>query len=153
MSDVQQPAHKFVPYLCIRNAGKAIDYYVDVFGAKETMPRIQDPDGKIGHAEIDVLGQLIMIADEHPDYGAFSPQMIGGTHVQLMLYVDDPAAWIERAKAAGAKEMRPLTDHFYGDRSDTIEDPFGYVWIFAKRIEEVSGDEILARAQKLYGSL
>lgn len=151
MSDVPQPEQKFLPYLVIKNAAAAIDFYCEVMQARETMPRIAGPDGKVGHAEIEVCGQVVMISDEHPEYDAISPSTLGGTHITLMLYVDDPEAMLKLAESKGATIERPLTDHFYGDRSGMIRDPFGYKWIFGKRIEALSGEEIKQRADELYG--
>ena len=132
------------PYLCCREAARAIEFYTKAFGAKETM-RLAEPSGKIAHAELEIGGATIMLADEHPDFGVLSPTSVGGTPVKLHLYVDDADGVVARAVAAGAKIVRPLQDQFYGDRSGQIEDPFGHVWFVATKKEQLSVGEIQRR--------
>jgi PhnB protein len=138
------------PYICIRGAARAIDFYKTVFGAEETL-RLADPSGKIGHAEISIGGRHVMLSDEFPDWGANSPEAIGGSPVTLHLYVDDVDAVVARAVGAGATILRPVEDQFYGDRGGKLRDPFGHVWWIATHIEDVSNDEVKARAAKLHG--
>src|SRR5207253_2925010 len=120
------------PYLCCKDATRAVESYRKAFGAKETM-RLAEPSGRIGHAELEIAGAPVMLADEYPDFGILSPTSIGGTPVKLHLYVDDVDALVARAVAAGAKVVRAVEDQFYGDRSGQIEDPFGHVWFVATR--------------------
>src|SRR5882724_6179995 len=119
--------HTATPYLIVKGADKAIDFYKTVFGASEIF-RMPGPDGRIGHAEIKIGDSHIMLADEHPEMGARSPQTIGGTPVSILLYVEDVDAQAKAAVAAGAKVVRPVKDQFYGDRAGSFEDPFGHQW-------------------------
>jgi PhnB protein len=132
------------PYITVRGAAKAIDFYKKAFGARETL-RLPSPDGQIGHAEISIGKSHIMLSDEFPDMGARSPQMIGGSPVLLHLYVENVDAAFKRAEQAGAKVVRPLADMFYGDRGGQLEDPFGNKWWLASRIEEVPEKELMRR--------
>ncbi len=133
------------PYLITSGAARAIDFYVKAFGATELM-RFVDPKGHIGHAEIRIGDSRVMLADEFPDHGARSPRAVGGTPVFIHLYVEDVDGFTARATAAGAKVIRPVQDQFYGDRSATLEDPFGHVWNVATHVEDVSEDELKRRA-------
>ena len=135
-----------VPYISIRNASEAIAYYTKAFGAKELM-RMPMPDGKVGHAELKIGDSVLMLADEmdHPDAIAKSPRTLGGITTGLCLYVEDCDAMFNRAVEAGGKVRRPLTTQFYGDRSGTIEDPFGQVWTISTHVEDVSLDEMAKR--------
>jgi PhnB protein len=132
------------PYVICKDAARAVDFYVRVFDAKETM-RLAEPSGKIGHAEIDIGGSTLMIADEYPEHGAIGPRTVGGSPVRLHLYVDDADAVVARALGAGATVVRPVADQFYGDRSGTIEDPFGHVWHVATKTEQLAAEEIQRR--------
>jgi PhnB protein len=138
------------PYLCCKDASRAIDFYVQAFGAKETM-RLAEPSGRIGHAEIEIGGAPIMLSDEYPDYQVLSPRTIGGTPVKLHLYVPDVDATVARAVGAGAKVVRAVEDQFYGDRAGQIEDPSGHVWYLATKKESLSGDEVQRRYDELMG--
>jgi PhnB protein len=111
------------------------------------LSRIAAPDGKVGHAEIKIGAALIMLADEFPEMGVRSPQSIGGSPVGIHVYVEDVDAVINRAVAAGAKVLRPVADQFYGDRSVTLEDPYGHRWFFATHIEDVPPEELKKRAE------
>lgn len=133
------------PYLCVDDAGAAIDFYSNVLGAKERM-RMADPDGKVGHAELQLGDSVIMLADEHPDIGIRSPKAFGGSPVTLSVYVEDVDAVFDRAIAAGAKSLRPLKQEFYGDRSGQFEDPFGHRWSVASHVEDVSPEEMERRS-------
>jgi PhnB protein len=137
--------HAVTPYLVIKGATAAIDYYKKVFGATERM-RMDAPGGTIGHAELVIGDSTIMLADEFPDMGFRSPKTIGGSPVSLVLYVEDVDTVFKRAVGAGAKELRPVADQFYGDRMGTLEDPFGHVWSVATHTEDVSPDEMERRA-------
>lgn len=138
-----QPAgyHSVTPYLVIRGAAKALEFYAHAFGAKE---KLRIPMGeKIGHAEILIGDSHVMLADEAE--GHASPDTLGGTPVSLMVYVPDVDAMFARAIAAGAKAIRPVADQFYGDRNGILADPFGHVWSLATHVEDVSDDEIARR--------
>jgi PhnB protein len=137
------------PYLICRNAEAAIEFYKKAFGAEELF-RIGEP-GMVGHAEMKIGNAIIMMADEHPDMGAVSPESLGGTPVQLMIYVENVDAFTEKAIAEGLEVIRPVTDQFYGDRSGQFKDPFGHIWAFATHIEDVSPEEMNTRAAAMYG--
>jgi len=132
------------PYLSIKGAADAIEFYKKAFGATETM-RLTGPDGRIGHAEITIGKAKIMLADEHPEIGFLSPRTLGGTPVAIHLYVEDVDALAAQAEAAGAKVLRPVADQFYGDRTGGFEDPFGHRWHFATHKEDVSNEEMQRR--------
>jgi PhnB protein len=137
--------HAVTPYLFCKGAAAAIEYYQKAFGATELM-RHAGPDGQIGHAEIKIGDSVIMLADEYPVMKALSPQTIGGTAVLLLVYVDDVDAVFARALAAGGKQLHPLEDKFYGDRTGTLIDPFGHMWTVATHREDVSPEEMTLRA-------
>jgi PhnB protein len=138
--------HTATPYLIVQGAAQAIDFYKSAFGAKELF-RMAGPEGRIGHAEIRIGDSVIMLADESPDMGYRGPRALGGAAVSTMLYVEDVDDRFNRAVAAGAKVRRPLADQFYGDRSGTIEDPFGHVWTIATHVEDVPPDEMKKRME------
>lgn len=133
------------PYLYIRGAARAIEFYQQAFGATEVF-RMAGPDGRIGHAEIQIGNARIMLADEHPEIGALSPQTIGGSPVSFLLYAEDVDKMVEQAVAAGAKLVRPVADQFYGDRTGGVEDPFGHAWYVATHVEDVPPEELERRA-------
>ena len=133
--------HTVTPYLYIREAAKALAFYQKAFGAKEKF-RMNGPDGKIAHAEIEIGDSPIMLTDENPQMGARSPQTLGGSGSSLMLYVKDVDTLFKQALAAGAKEIRPLKNQFYGDRTGCLEDPFGHTWTIATHVEDVSQEEV-----------
>jgi PhnB protein len=137
--------HSVTPYLIVKDAARALEYYKQAFGASELMRHV-GPGGKIGHAEIKVGDSVIMLADEFPEVGARSPEAFGGSPVSLLLYVEDVDAVFARALARGAREKRPLKDQFYGDRSGTLVDPFGHAWTVATHTEDVPPDEMQRRA-------
>jgi PhnB protein len=137
-------------YLSIDGAADAIDFYAKVLGATERM-RMGGPDGKIGHAEIQVGDSTIMLADVHPAFGNKSPKDLGGSPVSLMVYVADVDDTYATALASGAKEMQPLEDKFYGDRSAMFEDPWGHQWTVASHVEDVSEEEMERRMAELPG--
>lgn len=132
------------PYLIISGAARAIDFYKKVFGATERM-RIPTPDGKVGHAEIEIGGSVIMLADECPERGAKSPQTIGGTAVSIHVYVPNSDEVYTKAVAAGATQLQPVKNQFYGDRSGGFTDPFGHSWHVSTHIEDVSPEELQKR--------
>lgn len=138
--------HSVTPHLVIKGAAEAIEFYERAFGATEIM-RMASPDGRVGHAEIRIGDSHIMLADEYPEMGFRSPQSIGGTGVSLMIYLEGVDDVFSRALAAGAKELQPVKDQFYGDRSGTLQDPFGHIWTIATHIEDVPPDEMRRRAE------
>ena len=133
--------HTITPYICVNDAANAIEFYKKAFGATELM-RLDHPSGKIGHAEIKIGDSHLMLADEFPEMNFRSPQTLGGAPVSLYLYVEDVDAVADQAVAAGAKVVREVKDQFYGDRSGTLEDPYGHVWNIATHKEDVSLEEI-----------
>jgi PhnB protein len=133
------------PYLIVDGAARAIAFYTAVFGARERM-RLDAREGKIGHAELEIGDSLVMLADEFPPMDAFGPAKFGGSPIGLHLYVADVDAVAREAVAGGAKLVRPLRNEFYGDRTCTIEDPFGHRWNVSTHVEDVSNDEIARRA-------
>jgi PhnB protein len=137
--------HAVTPYLCINGAVAALEFYKKAYGAKEIM-RMPAPEGKIGHAEITIGGSRIMLADEYPDIGFRSPRSIGGTPVHIYLYVEDVDSQVKQAVASGAKILKQVADQFYGDRSGSLEDPFGHVWHISTRKEDLSLEEVQKRA-------
>jgi PhnB protein len=140
--------HTVTPYLIVKDAARAIEFYKQAFGASERM-RLTDPGGRVGHAEITIGDSAIMLADEFPEMGVRSPQALGGSPVSLALYVEDVDATADRAIAAGATVVRPVKDQFYGDRSGTFADPFGHVWTIATHKEDVSPDEMGKRFEAI----
>jgi PhnB protein len=137
--------------LCVDGAAAAIDFYQQVFGATERM-RIAGPDGKVGHAELQIGDSVVMVADEYPDMDVYGPRKVGGTPVTLSVYVEDVDATFAKAVAAGAKALRDPEDQFYGDRAGRFEDPFGHQWGVATHIEDVSPEEMERRAGMMGGS-
>jgi PhnB protein len=137
--------HSATPYLIVKDAARAIEFYKRAFGATELL-RMAAPGGKIGHAEIKIGDSPIMLADEVPGMGALSPESLGGTPVSILLYVEDVDAVFNQAIAAGAKVQRPVKDQFYGDRTGGVTDPFGHVWYVATHKEDVSPEEMRKRA-------
>jgi PhnB protein len=134
------------PYLIVKGAAEAIDFYKRAFGASE-MLRMADPQGRVGHAEIKIGDSVIMLADEHPAMGYRGPRSLGGSSVSILLYVEDVDKVFERAVKAGARGQRPVMNQFYGDRSGTLEDPFGHVWTVATHVEDVPAEEMKRRAE------
>ena len=137
--------HSVTPYLCVKGAAQAIEFYKKAFLATERM-RIAQPDGRVGHAELQVGDLVIMLSDEFPEIGARSPQSLGGSPVSIHLYVEDADAIFSQAVAAGAKIKRPIADQFYGDRLGGVEDPFGHNWWISTHKEDLSPQEIERRA-------
>ena len=140
--------HSVTPYLVVRGAAQALDFYARAFGAVEVLrlPR----GGLIGHAEIRIGDSIVMLADEMEGYAG--PQTIGGSPVSRMIYTKDVDAMFDRAVAAGATVRRPVADQFYGDRTGVLVDPYGHVWSIATHIEDVSEDEIARRLAAMSAS-
>lgn len=139
--------HTITPYISVRNASDAIAFYKKAFGAEELV-RMDMPGNKVGHAELRIGDSRFMLADEFPempDALSKSPQALGGTTMAFNVYVPDVDARFQRAIDAGGKVKRPIKDQFYGDRSGTLEDPFGHVWIISTHTEDVSPEEMKER--------
>jgi len=138
------------PYITVKGAARAIEFYKQVFGAIESGARYTEPGGRVGHAEITIEGARIFLADEHPEIDVLSPESLGGTTVLLHLSVADAGVVVARAATAGATVQRAVQDQPYGERSGTIKDPFGYRWMIATHVEDVSKDELQSRVGDAY---
>ncbi|HEX9529611.1 MAG TPA: VOC family protein [Acidimicrobiales bacterium] len=141
---------RVIPYLTVEGAAAAIDFYKEVFGATERM-RMPGPDGKLGHAELQIGDSVLMLADAYPEMGNPPPKALGGTPVTVMVYVEDVDATFERALKAGATEERKVEDQFYGDRAGQLVDPFGHKWFVATHVEDVPPEEMAKRATAAMG--
>jgi PhnB protein len=135
--------HSVTPYLAIKGAAEAIEFYKKAFGATELFR--MEHEGKIGHAEIKIGDSPVMLADEHPEMNHLSPKTLGGSPVGLMIYVDDVDTMFNRAIELGGVQVKPLQDQFYGDRSGTLTDPYGHVWTVATHKEDVAPEEMEKR--------
>lgn len=144
------PPQNLLVHLVFRDTARALDFYARAFGAEETY-RLVEPSGKVGHAEMAIGGATLQLADEYPDFGAVSAATLGGSPAKLLLYVEDADAAQRRAIEAGATELRPVQDQFYGDRAGMVADPFGYRWSIAQRKETVSPEEMQERFTALLG--
>jgi len=141
--------HSITPYLMIKGASEAIEFYKRAFGATEIF-RLSHPNGQIGHAEIKIGDSSVMLADPC-EQGAFrTPQSLGGSSVALHVYVKDVDAQFAQAVSAGAKTIKPVFDQFYGDRTGTLQDPFGHIWFLATHKEDIAPEEISRRAEALF---
>jgi PhnB protein len=143
---------RVTPYLCVNGAAAAIDFYSRVLGATERM-RMPGPDGKIGHAELQLGDSVIMLADEFADMGFSSPKTIGGTPMTIHVYVEDVDAVFDQAIKAGATSVEPVKDQFYGDRSGQFEDPFGHRWNVSSHVEDVSPEEMARRGAEMMAQM
>ena len=137
--------HTATPYLVVRGADKALDFYTRAFGAKEVV-RMDGPGGKVMHAEFQIGDSMIMLSEEFPQMGSVSPSTLNGTASSVMLYVADVDAAFHKAIAAGAKEEMAPMDMFWGDRFGKLVDPFGHKWAIATHKEDVAPDEMRSRA-------
>jgi PhnB protein len=137
--------HTITPYLVIKGAAVAIDFYKAAFGATELF-RMPQPDGRVGHAELRIGDSVFMLADEFPEMNIVGPKTLGGSAVGLLLHVPDADALFAKAVSLGAQVTKPMADQFYGDRSGTVEDPFGHRWTISTHIEDVSLEEVKRRA-------
>jgi PhnB protein len=144
VSPVPPGYHSVTPYLIVDGAARALDWYKEAFGATELM-RLPGPNGRIGHAEIQIGDSHVMLADEHPEIGAKAPAAFGGSPVSLHLYLPDVDAVIKKAATAGATIKSPPEDKFYGDRLGSLIDPFGHIWHVSTHIEDVTPQEIERR--------
>lgn len=141
--------HSITPHLVAKDVAAAIDFYKKVFAARET-ERMAGPDGRIMHAELKIGDSIIMLSDEYPERGVQGPKTLGGTPVSIFLYVEDVDAVAKHAIAAGAKEMMPVADQFWGDRYGQVLDPFGHLWALATHKEDLTPDEIRRRAESFF---
>lgn len=141
--------HELFPYLHVRDASAAVDFYCKVFGVKELF-RLTEPSGRIGHVELDFNGTTLMLSEEYPEYGIQGPQAGVPTAVSMHLHVDDADAVMAAAVAAGATLEREVQDAFYGERSGVFRDPFGHRWNVGHSIEEVAPDEMQRRYDELF---
>ena len=140
--------HELFLQLRVIDAPRAIAFYVEAFGAREKY-RLVEPSGRVGHAELDFGDTTVMLSDEYPEMGLVGPQTRGGTCMSIHLHVDDADALIARCLAAGATLQRAAADHFYGERSGTVRDPFGHEWNIGHSIETVSPEEMQRRYDEL----
>jgi PhnB protein len=138
--------HTVTPYIAVDNASEAIKYYKRAFGAKERV-RMDTPDGKIGHAELEIGDSVVMLADPFPQSSTTPPKELGGTSSSIFMYVENVDAFVKKAVDAGAAVTTEVTDQFWGDRFGTITDPFGHVWSIATHVEDVSPEEIAERSK------
>ncbi len=140
--------HEMYPYLCVSDARAAIDFYVQAFGAKEKF-RLTEPGGRIGHAELDFGGTILMLSDEFPECGIRGASSIGATPVTIHLHVDDADEMIRKAAECGGTVEREPKDELHGERSGVVRDPFGHRWLIGHAIEEVSPEEMQRRYDRL----
>jgi PhnB protein len=148
---IPEGQHSITPYLAISDAAKAIEFYKQAFGATE-MFRLEGPDGRVGHAELRIGDSSLMLADPcDMEGGLTASQKLAGAAVGLHLYVEDCDKVFAQAIAAGATQLHEVKDQFYGDRSGSLKDPFGNMWFVSTHIEDLSPEEIRARAAKMFG--
>ena len=133
VNPIPEGFHTVTPYLCVKDAVRAIEFYKKAFGATEVMRLVDPTNGKIGHAQIQIGASMVMLADEFPELGILSPQSLGGSPVSISLFVEDADALASQAIAAGAKVLGPMADQFWGERFGKFEDPFGHIWLIQTR--------------------
>jgi len=144
---VQEGYHSITPYLVVQDAARALDFYQRVFGAKEIV-RMNNPQGRVGHAEIRIGDSILMLAEETPNSGVRCPQSLNGSTVSIFVYLEDVDSVFNKALSAGAQEVQRPADMFWGDRYGRLTDPFGHSWSLATHIEDVTPEEIGRRAQE-----
>jgi PhnB protein len=133
--------HTLTPFLTVRNAERAIEFYKQAFGAQERGVA-KGPDGKVMHAEVKIGDSVIMLSDEYPEFGSLSPQSVGGSPMGLHIYIENVDAAFDRAVKAGAQVEMPVADQFWGDRYGKLKDPFGHKWSIATHVKDMSADEM-----------
>ncbi len=138
--------HTLTPYLAVDDAAQAIEYYKNAFGAKERM-RMETPDGKIGHAELEIGDSMVMLSDPFPQATTRPPKELGGTSGSVFMYVEDVDAVVKQAVDTGATITMEVADQFWGDRFGSIQDPFGHSWSIATHVEDVPPEEMAERAK------
>jgi PhnB protein len=150
VSYIPKEYNSVTPYLIVKGAAQAIEYYKKVFGATETV-RMNGPDGKVGHAELKIGNSIIMLADENLSMGEghTSASTVGGSPLSLYVYLSDVDSVVKRATDEGAKILKPVQDQFYGDRNGFIRDPFGHLWGIATHVEDVSPEQMKERMKKM----
>ena len=141
--------HELYLYLTVRDAQVALDFYTRAFGATEKF-RLTEPDGRVGHVELQLGAHVLMLAEEFPEYGLLAPDPAARQHFRVHLHVDDADAVLARAVAAGGTLVRPAADQFYGERSGSVRDPFGYEWLVGHSIEELAPEEMQRRYDALF---
>ena len=134
------------PYLAVDDAAQAIEYYKKAFGARERV-RMDAPDGKIAHAELEIGDSLVMLSDPFPQASTRPPKELGGTSASVFMYVEDVDAVVQQAVDAGAKITMEVADQFWGDRFGSVTDPFGQLWSIATHVEDVPPEEIAERGK------
>ena len=149
---VPEGYHTLTPYLAVDDASEAIEYYKEAFGAKERV-RMDTPDGKIGHAELEIGDALLMLSDPFPQASTKPPKEIGGTSASVFMYVEDVDAVVKKAVDAGASVTMEVADQFWGDRFGTVTDPFGHVWSIATHIEDLTPEEIEERSKAAFAAM
>lgn len=146
---IPQGFHAVTPYLSIKGAKDAIAFYIRAFGAHENY-RLPMPNGDIAHAELSIGGSPFMLSEPCEESPMPSPSELGGTSIGMHLYVEDVDAIFKQALEAGAEEIKPVADQFYGDRTGTLKDPFGHVWFIATHKEDLSPEQIGQRAAAMF---
>ena len=144
--------HTVTPYLAVDDAAAAIEYYTKAFGAKERV-RMDAPDGKIGHAELEIGDSLVMLSDPFPQSTVRPPKELGGTSASVFMYVEDVDAVVQQAVDAGATVTMEVADQFWGDRFGTVSDPFGHSWSIATHVEDLTPEEIAERAKEAMAAM
>ena len=144
--------HTATPYLAVDDAAEAIEYYTKAFGAKERV-RMATPDGKVGHAELEIGDSLVMLSDPFPQASTKTPSELGGTSVSVFMYVEDVDAVVKQAVDAGAIVTMEVADQFWGDRFGSVTDPFGHLWSIATHVEDVPPEEMAERAKAAMAAL
>ena len=144
--------HTVTPYLAVEDAAKAIEYYKRAFGAKERV-KMEAPDGKIGHAELEIGDSLVMLSDPFPQGSTKPPKELGGTSASVFLYVEDVDSVVQDAVDAGATVAMPVENQFWGDRFGTVTDPFGHLWSIATHVEDVPPEEMAERAKEAMAAM
>ena len=144
--------HTVTPYLSVEDAAAAIEYYKSAFGAKERV-RMEAPDGKIGHAELEIGDSLVMLSDPFPQASTTPPKELGGTSAGVFLYVEDVDAVVKQAVDAGATVAMEVADQFWGDRFGSVTDPFGHLWSIATHVEDVPPAEMAERAKEAMAAM
>ena len=138
--------HTLSAYLAVDDAAKAIDWYKTAFGAEEVV-RMHGPDGKVGHAELQIGDSKLMLSDPFPQSSTTPPKEMGGSTAGLFMYVEDVDAVVKKAVDQGATVVMEVADQFWGDRFGTISDPFGHTWSIATHVEDLSPEEIEERGK------
>lgn len=140
-----------MPYLRVSGAVDAVAFYKKAFGAKERFRLTMG--NRLGHAEIDINGCVVMLSDEFPEMDILGPKSLKGTTITMAIMVENCDAAVEKAVACGAKLQRPPQNEFYGDRSASIEDPFGHIWMLQQHIEDVSPKEMQKRLDTMMAEM